>query len=34
MEFRLETNTVFFLYEFDLSLFSLEYNYVISILKT
>ena len=28
--FWLKTNTIFFLYEFDLSLFSLQYNHVIS----
>ena len=32
--FWLKTNTIFFLYEFDLSLFSLKYNHVISIFKS
>ena len=31
--FWLKTNTIFFLYEFDLSLFTLQYNHVISIIK-
>ena len=31
--FWLKTNTIFFLCEFDLSLFSLQYNHVISIFK-
>lgn len=31
--FWLKTNTIFFLYEFDLSLFTLQYNHVISIFK-
>ena len=32
--FWLKTNTIFFLYEFDLSLFTLQYNHVISIFKS
>lgn len=32
--FWLKTNIIFFLYEFDLSLFTLQYNYVISIFKS